>query len=306
MNKIKIGFFLLKNLILRKTVPLFTQMNITDRCNLNCEFCYNSKSITEMSFSNFKRIILKLKQNNVFKLTLLGGEPLLHGNFERLILFAKKNIPLVFITTNGTFYYEKKHILKKLDSVSFSINENFENGINKNFLKMLIDAKKNLKNISVSYILTKTNIKYLDSFLKFCKKYNVSIYFTPVINKENIIDLSMKKVFLKIIYFKKKRYPILNSFYYLNSFFKQKKFSCFAGKLFFFINSNGFVSSCISYNSNNNPNILDNNFNFAQVKSNLCSSCYWNCYQELNFILSLKLEPLFNLFVSDYFKKSVI
>lgn len=98
---------------MKKTVILL----ITERCNLNCIYCYeHDKSGSSMDFQTAKEIIDRefadLSWNN-YEIQLLGGEPLI--NFELIkqindYIFntcKRKNIK-IFIITNGTLLNEEK------------------------------------------------------------------------------------------------------------------------------------------------------------------------------------------------------
>ena len=63
-------------------------INITDRCNLNCAYCYRTleikKSNREIPYNIINKFINKLKINNT-NITILGGEPLLYNNLNLLL-----------------------------------------------------------------------------------------------------------------------------------------------------------------------------------------------------------------------------
>ena len=91
--------------------------NITNKCNLDCKFCYNKKDETEMtaemfgqSLQGFKQSLRKgLKDPGV---TIGGGEPTIHTELEKILETAKEKIGLVTLTTNGT---NKKRLISLKD-----------------------------------------------------------------------------------------------------------------------------------------------------------------------------------------------
>ncbi len=74
----------MKKLLYRKlSAPISVQVEITERCNNSCIYCYNhwrekdKTSFTSLSVDNLSHICDQLISSNVFAVTLTGGEPLL-------------------------------------------------------------------------------------------------------------------------------------------------------------------------------------------------------------------------------------
>ncbi|MCL2591939.1 MAG: radical SAM protein [Defluviitaleaceae bacterium] len=89
--------------------PLHLDIEITNHCNLKCSFCastiYDYEKKGFMSFELFQKIIDESSEMNLYALKLnWRGEPLLHKQVIEMVKYAKsKNIPDVFINTNGYF-----------------------------------------------------------------------------------------------------------------------------------------------------------------------------------------------------------
>ena len=87
-------------------------IEITNGCNLNCDFCIgNKRKITNMTYDNFKYIIDKIKGYTDEIYLHVLGEPLLHKDINKFIDYAYDSGLLVNITTNG--YLIKKIINNK-------------------------------------------------------------------------------------------------------------------------------------------------------------------------------------------------
>ncbi|MEW6556049.1 MAG: radical SAM protein [Elusimicrobiota bacterium] len=93
-------------------------LSVTDRCNLNCKYCYVQKKFGHMSLDVAKQSVIFLCENSEqdeVAVNFFGGEPFM--NFEvikGLILYGKeagekygKNIKFV-ISTNGTLFTDDK------------------------------------------------------------------------------------------------------------------------------------------------------------------------------------------------------
>ncbi len=91
-------------------------VELTPKCNLKCEFCYNiwtesdnDNSIRELTFDEWKETITKILSVSNFRcITFIGGEPLLSPHLEKLIDFCKLNYPemLIGISSNMTLLNE--------------------------------------------------------------------------------------------------------------------------------------------------------------------------------------------------------
>ncbi len=106
--------------------PVLSEIAVTYRCNLNCEFCYvGHKDYPELGTSDFKKIIFKIySEANVPSVSFTGGEPLLRNDIVSLVEYAHKIGLWTNLITNGTLF-EKKLVksLKKagLNSAQVSL-----------------------------------------------------------------------------------------------------------------------------------------------------------------------------------------
>ena len=79
---------------------------LTENCNFNCSFCFEGKNHHKernMSDETFEEIINKLKKENISRIVLFGGEPLINFTKKKQqILFENKDYFHVSIYTNGS------------------------------------------------------------------------------------------------------------------------------------------------------------------------------------------------------------
>jgi len=99
--------------------PLYAQIELTSTCNLGCAHCYNEPRFSENGLlqrvkreqvptENFRRIAEALVRNDVFAVTLTGGEPFMERDrlYEALEALKDKNLDLT-INSNLTMATEE-------------------------------------------------------------------------------------------------------------------------------------------------------------------------------------------------------
>ena len=92
---------------IKLSMPLSVQFDLTNKCNLNCRYCYNSsgKSLDyEMTIDEWEMVCLDiLDQGGVFQCTISGGEPLLVKDKLFYVLNSLSQDNTTFIlNTNAT------------------------------------------------------------------------------------------------------------------------------------------------------------------------------------------------------------
>ncbi len=76
----------------REHRPLVALLELTYRCNLNCEYCYNDREhVTEaLDTEEWIGILGQIADLGVLHLALSGGEPLMHPGFDRILGEARR------------------------------------------------------------------------------------------------------------------------------------------------------------------------------------------------------------------------
>ena len=82
----------------------YKKFEITQKCNLKCEVCYNKNLMKRLKEISVENILKNVSPNDV--VFIGGGEPMLHPNIKeisnKLINFPTE----VVISTNGLIYKE--------------------------------------------------------------------------------------------------------------------------------------------------------------------------------------------------------
>ncbi len=124
-------------------------IEITNICNLDCDFCSKTNRNPEfMSLSLFEEIILQIKPYTNYIYLHILGEPLLHENLAEFLDICTLNNIQVNITTNGTLINKAtdKIISKNsLRLINFSLHSFYSNKLTISFDKYINDIFEYIK-----------------------------------------------------------------------------------------------------------------------------------------------------------------
>ena len=94
-------------------------MEITNACNLNCIHCYNDsehKGKDELTLEEIYHVIDEAKNLGVLRITLSGGEPLVHPHFFEIAEYIRNHFLELELFTNGTLV--TKEVAEKLKDLA--------------------------------------------------------------------------------------------------------------------------------------------------------------------------------------------
>lgn len=101
-------------------------IEITNICNLACDFCPQTKREPEfMSIDTFKKILQQIKPYTDYIYLHVKGEPFLHPDLSQILEISQEHQFKVNITTNGTLIQEVKDILimkEAVRQINFSLH----------------------------------------------------------------------------------------------------------------------------------------------------------------------------------------
>ena len=102
-------------------------LEITNTCNLNCDFCIkNTRKSKFISIDEFKKVLEILKDYTDYLYFHVLGEPLMHPKVNKLINIASKEFK-INITTNGYMINKIKYNknIRQLNISLHSFSENY-------------------------------------------------------------------------------------------------------------------------------------------------------------------------------------
>lgn len=147
-------------------IPNEVMLEVEPRCNLRCEFCFNTlsfakngRNIKALSGSYWKKVIDGIAASGIKIVRFTGGEPLLRRDLFALMWHAKSKGLEVRLNTNGTLITKEKakKIAALVDNVLIPIesgNDSCESEITgkKNVLTKKIQAIRELKKAGVTTV----------------------------------------------------------------------------------------------------------------------------------------------------------
>ena len=284
--------------------PVTVYLKVTSCCNLNCNFCsqYNNPK-KNMNIDKAKKLLNELKEAGVVSLNYTGGEPLVYPDIEDLLKYGHDLGFEQVLITNGLELFNKRKILKYINSIGISIHgpEEIHDSLcgKKGTLKKVKDnidyvlKEHNNININLNYTLTKNNInrKYIEDV----NNYNINKKIKLCFGRLNYLGLSKDENiinpndYLAIISDLKKTNPNISISNCIPTCqcaeeYKYLTHACGAGITMFSIEADGDLRICASSNYSLG-NVFNNSFqkliNKKEIKTykslewlpNICRIC---------------------------------
>lgn len=175
----------------RSFAPLFSVINVTTSCNLNCTYCYmQPRSNEHMSIADFQRVVTELADIPVFFICLGGGEPFLHPKISDILKIAHGSFDQVLVLTNGSYITDEhmatiEEILRSKGEFSMQISlDAIDPKINDMTRGQALATITNIERLSdlgvhitIAMVITKYNIdsiiKSIDQLCKYTRHFNV-------------------------------------------------------------------------------------------------------------------------------------
>jgi len=246
----------------KDTPPEVVHLEISDRCNLNCPYCYvRGKRGRELSTAEWVRIIKDLADTGVFQVTFGGGEPTMREDLEELALYAKACKLTLCMTSNGLRIPEiKPSVLKLFDQINVSWHRQA------GFVRALAYLKDCHVRRGINFVLSKQYEKDLGFIKQVSKQYGAEILFLTykAVNQDINNQISAKQVFKEALKAFKEHLKVAVDGMTCGT--------CLAGKRFCDIDSLGNVMVC-SFIRKPIGNLLEEPFKKIWARRNKNISC---------------------------------
>ena len=179
------------NLCFDKKKLTQVRIEITNRCNAACVFCFRNCDIVKkynmLPYDKILNILDQLKDIGAYEIIITGGEPLLHKDFLKIVKATRDRGFRVRINTNGTLLNE--NILKEISdlyirALSISLHS-LDNTVNKKIMRYKYNVDDILKNIKLAIkynipVMTSTvvcnyNINTCKNDIEYLRKLNIKL-----------------------------------------------------------------------------------------------------------------------------------
>ncbi|MCI5879430.1 MAG: SPASM domain-containing protein [Bacillales bacterium] len=150
-------------------------IEITNNCNLSCDFCPHNKRKNEfITLDNFNLILDKLENYTKYLYLHVLGEPLLYPNVNEIIDVASKRYK-INITTNG-YLIDKIKNNKNIRQINISLHSYSGNIPLEKYISNILASIDILSKYTYISLRFWTENKYSKDILKYINKYfNVNI-----------------------------------------------------------------------------------------------------------------------------------
>lgn len=334
---------LMKSLLLAKSLkkpkPIVVHINITNKCNLRCPYCYGlywgRKDTRDFTTKEMFSLFDELSSMGTRRINFGGGEPLMREDIGEIIAYAREREMVCNMNSNGHLVPTKIDVVKKLNSLCISIDGDGKThdkgkgkGSFKKVLKAIRIAKENGVNVHTSTAITKENVSTIDTVFELSKKIGfVTEWLLPFCQTgKGLIakNEEYKQALRKIIGYKKKGYPVLISLKSLQhtlewSDYRKKsikgglpkdfnKIFCYAGRFMCIIDTDGYVYPCSQMIDTKFPalNFLEHGFKkaWANLEKNDCKSCFaFMAFNDYNLLINRDLSTIWNYIKNSFIER---
>ena len=325
------GFLLdiVKGRIFSRIKPLVVGLNVTNRCNLKCPYCcgdyHNRSTAKDFTKEELFDLIETLSRMGTRVIYVSGGEPLIRDDIGEVIDKIKSKNMLCFMNTNGTLVPKKIEEIRKLDSLTISLDgDEYSNDINRGSgtFKKILEAIRVVTNqglpVSTTTVINRNNLNSLDTVISLARKLRYTAEFNlpyeqTLGNRDNPVmqlsDSEIRTVLKKLIEQGKNGAPLsfsAASRKYALSWplpYSQKIMynapppgfkiiNCYMGRFMCLIDSDGLVYPCGQL-LGKFPAMNIHKVGFEKawentLKKKTCKTCYCICLTEFNQLFGLR------------------
>ncbi|MBF0611600.1 MAG: radical SAM protein [Magnetococcales bacterium] len=290
-----LGYQIIKSNLTNSRQPIFLSLYITNRCNLACKYCFvvdpqYSKEFlrSQLDFEEIRRIVDQLYAMGMRMIFMLGGEPLVHKEFDQIVSYIVNKGIYLQVVSNGMLVAKKIDALRPVHGLCISIDGMEEvtdflrgQGVYTAAVEGIQQAVANGIATRVHAVLNRYNMQHIQPLAEKCRELGVEMTISPPnflgTTDQDYLRLSTEeyKTFWKdYLELKQKGLPISNSsvairkcqewpidyHQYLQkgqSYGNYRPVFCLNGYTYVAIGADGTMYNCINLGPTNGPNIRE-------------------------------------------------
>ncbi|WP_060470683.1 radical SAM/SPASM domain-containing protein [Enterococcus cecorum] len=274
-----LSFFKSRNIVInRKTVKLIqfyskiplrtVQLEITNRCNLRCKHCYIPSYTDDLEVEDILKIIDESERLGVMNFCITGGEPLLHTDIEKILIYLLQTGMNITIFSNLINLNDNiKRIIVLSDRISFKVSLDGGTPEVHDYIRGKGSFKKTYNNIlwlkkmrvpvEVNVVLNSANISEIDALESLSRKLDIRFRYDKFIPFERGDELQLpdEEYIDNMLRIESVDFSKLKQHKKINT----SCFYCEAGNSYVYINNEGYVTFC--------PTLSSNKFSGGNVRS---------------------------------------
>jgi len=161
------------------STPVMMNIDLTNRCNLNCPVCFASSNATgrvyEISLEQLDRILddtMAIRPSPPWCIQLVGGEPTVHGDFIEAIRHVKaRGVQQIQVASNGLKFAQNLEFTQAASDAGLDVvylqfdglsDEIYEKIRGRPLLDVKLKAIENIKKANMGVVLVPTLVKGLN------------------------------------------------------------------------------------------------------------------------------------------------
>lgn len=313
-DKIVLGRDLFGPVLFGVKRPVLVSWEVTQRCNLRCAYCDAGRGAAEeLETACALNIVEELRRAGTRAIRFTGGEPLLRADLPLINDHAKRLGILTALSTNGSLFCERIKEIRRLNSVSFSLDGPEEihdalrgPGSHKKVLEAIEEAKRRGIPVSVSATLNSLNLESVPYLLNdIAKKLRVKVFFQPATktvlfgDRDDPVcpDVGRYREAVSFLMRAKKENPFIGNsgagLGHLYHWPEKRAIPCVAGRLICRLDSRGRMTSCARFHAaGDRSSVAEEGVEtcFARLRPPGCRECWCSFFVELNMISGFNLQ----------------
>jgi MoaA/NifB/PqqE/SkfB family radical SAM enzyme len=303
--------------------PFSAAFNVTDRCNLRCEYCnFSSFAGPELDVPNIAVLFDRLHRMGVRRLGIVGGEPLVRKDIGEILRLARQRGFFISVSTNLTLYHRFPGVLDPADLIFTSLDgdraiHEAHRGAGSydgvlEAIRALVAAGKTVVGICV---VRRGDVAQASALLEQARSLRVRMHFqTQCLDTDisrgslpaDVTDETLRTFWEALVRMKQAGQPIASSLDYLRaqaswpdfgvSALRDPSRRCAAGRGFLFVDPLGNASPC-TYTRGRTPtvNLLSADWARDWNRETACTRCNVGPMLEFNLLYTHPLRAVVNV-----------